>query len=325
MEFIIESAIGGSNKSSVANTRFIDFLQTTNILNAKTKDIYLRRIATINCQFAPKHTLHYWITHPDEFEQSLREFSKIPNETTGKILSNQTLLGLITVMISLLVHTPTIQEEYPELLGKWKQMKRRVGENTEDHYDSNKPNEKQKKAFMSYNDIVHRRDELPHNDARLLISMYIDIPPVRSDLANVKIFFNEDDAVNASGNYIIMGDSPKLILNNFKTAKNYGKIESPIPKGLYGEIVASLKAKPRDYLFVDRNGAPYSNAASWNVWANRILKKVINDNFNMTMFRHIYLSRDDLDLSSKTRKERKKIASKMGHSLEQQDKYTWKS
>ena len=163
----------------------------------------------------------YWILHPQEFKVALLKYKKIPNLTTKKESSMQTITQFVTVMISLILHHQEIQEKYPDLLSTWKKLKNDIGEEITEHYDSNKPNNRQSKALFTFEQLEKIRDDLPiGSDARLLLSLYTYIPPVRSDFDNVKIYF--DIPKENKGNYIILGQTSNesmLVLNKFKTSK----------------------------------------------------------------------------------------------------------
>ena len=99
-------------------------------------------------------------------------------------------------------------------------------------------------------------------------------------------------------------------------------MEIDLPVELIKEIDESLKLKPRKYLFVSTNGEAFNNSNSFNKWANRELKKIFNKkNISLTTLRHVYISGQNMD--GKTRMERNKIAKKMMHSVDTQDKYRW--
>jgi integrase len=85
----------------------------------------------------------------------------------------------------------------------------------------------------------------------------------------------------------------------------------------------SLEKEPRDYLFVNKKGEKYSTANAWNKWANRAIKLLTgNQQIQLRTLRHIYISHL-LKNNDLTRGERKKIAEKMGHTVDTQDKYKW--
>jgi len=330
MSGIFNYLIGGIKSSpSISDKQFVDFVKDTNILGVGTKRIYVKNLSIILNEFEPRHTLMFWLTHPEQFKFSLLQYVDNIAETTNKKLSVNTYIQFVTVMISLIMHHIAIQEAYPELMSTWKRMKNDIAEDVIEKIDSNTPTKKQRSALFTFEQLEELRDSLPSgSDERLLISLYTMIPPVRADFSNTHIYFNADDAKGRApeDNYIVMDvDRPEIVLKKYKTKNVYGDIIIPIPNALYAEITMSLNAKPREYLFTDHLGNPYSKKQTWNIWANRTLKKVTkNDNFSITMFRHIYLSRSDLDLGNKTRKQRKEISSVMGHSLDMQDRYTWK-
>lgn len=188
-------------------------------------------------------------------------------------------------------------------------------------YLSNKPTNRQKKGYVSYEDILNKRNSLKTgSDEQLLLAIYTMIPPVRSDYDKVKIYYTQGDYRD---NHIVLNNNPYIILENYKTAKRYHILKIHIPNELETVIKESLKLKPREYLFVRKNGTTYTSN-TFNKWANRTLKKLFdNKNISLTTLRHIYISRRDLKLEERSGLQRKEIAKIMGHSVEQQQKYLW--
>ena len=62
---------------------------------------------------------------------------------------------------------------------------------------------------------------------------------------------------------------------------------------------------------------------TFNKWANRILKRIFNDKFTLSTLRHIFITRRDLQMETKSGLEQEKLARQMGHSIEQQKQYMW--
>ena len=148
------------------------------------------------------------------------------------------------------------------------------------------------------------------------------IPVERSDYDQMQIRDEEPSNMN-DGNWLILGKKNAFYFNDFKTAKVYGRIEIPLPKELVNQIHMSLEKEPRDYLFVNKKGEKYSTANAWNKWANRAIKLLTgNQQIQLRTLRHIYISHL-LKNNDLTRGERKKIAEKMGHTVDTQDKYKW--
>jgi hypothetical protein len=302
---------------------FYKHLEETNLLKKSSKNLYIKRLTEIQNEFfTKKPTLMWLIKNPDKFKTALLSFGeRSKNGRLSKKLSKNTLSLYCIPIISLLINFRDIQEEQPDILRKWKDLKDEIADN--ENVMNNEPSSRQKKALLTFDEIVKIRDGLPDgSDAKLIISLYTMIAPIRSNFDNVRIYKTKPtEEVNE--NFIITKQK-KFFLKNYKTDKIYGTNIIKLPDELMKQINLSLKAKPRDYLFVQKTGKIYT-PTSWNLTANRILKKIFNNkDFSINMFRHIYLSQKDLNLKDKTLKEKKEIADQMGHSVSTQSKYYWK-
>lgn len=326
MNKLISNILGGVTKSETSSNdeAFINNIKSTNLLTEATKKLYLKKIDIIrNELFGKKVTLTWVMNNPDEFKKVLLKHGKNTKGRLGDTLSSSTLSQFVIPIISIIISHRDLQEKDPELLHRWKKVRDEIRQPVEDQYDSNQPSERQSKALMSMKELETLRDELPDgSDAKLLISLYTMIEPIRSNYGNVKLFAEKPKKYN--DNYMVLDEKPILVLNKYKTAKYYDTIEIDLPPELIEQIHHSLKRDPRDHIFMDSHGTPYQNANSFNKWANNTIKRIVkNKDFTLTMFRHIYLSDPELDLKNKSRKEKKEIASKFGHSLDTQSKYFW--
>ncbi|GIS52796.1 MAG: hypothetical protein Ct9H90mP28_5120 [Paracoccaceae bacterium] len=127
---------------------------------------------------------------------------------------------------------------------------------------------------------------------------------------------------------ILAKNKGEIVLNDYKTAKTYGQIRIQLTEELLRQINLSLDKEPRSYLFQsERFKKPYIElkdpSGSFNSWANKTLKKLFNEEFTLTMLRHIYITRRDLKLEQMSGTERDKIAKIMGHGVAQQQRYMW--
>ena len=157
--------------------------------------------------------------------------------------------------------------------------------------------------------------------------MYTMIPPVRSDFDRTRLF-SRTPTDKPTGNYIVLTNSnSKLHLQEYKTAKTYKELVIDLPSNLVHEIYLSLQKMPRKYLFVSpRTKKEFENQSTFNTWANRALKKITGKKtFSLNMLRHIYISRRDLKMETKSGLDQEKIAKLMGHSISTQKKYNWHS
>lgn len=321
--------LGGAKKliDSNCDERFYDEITSTKLLSENTKNNYINKMNIVQNEFFEKKQSIYWILHhPQEFKTALLKFGqKTKGRLGNKELSPGTLNNFVIPFIHSLNRNQAIQEATPNLYHLWKVVRDEISEPINAQYDSNEPNKRQSDGFIPMSEIVKIRDNLPNgSEARLLISMYTLISPLRNNFENVKLLV-ETPKEEYKGNYMVLNKTPTLYLNRYKTDKMYDTLKIPLPRELVDQIEYSLKKHARQYLFVNTRGDAYNNANTFNKYANSLLKKVFkNKAFSLTMFRHAYLSDPDLDLENKSREERKEIAHSMGHSLMSQDKYYWK-
>lgn len=185
---------------------------------------------------------------------------------------------------------------------------------------NNNSTEKQKKNYVSYNEIINKINELTENKnyyKALLLAMYTYLPPVRSNYGCVILIDNEDENKIFIENKINHIYNNKIYLYNLKVKKTDDHIVD-MPNNLVDLINKSLIELPRNYLFVNNKGE-FMNNAQFSIFANKILKSVFNKNITLTLLRHIYIN--ELDMNKLNTKQKKEIAEKMNHSIAQQDNY----
>ena len=317
---------------------YLKHIKNSKFLKDVTKEMYLSKLNVIqndiwqNCKSVKNKVgkgkcLHYIIMHPDAFIEKLDEFV---NKTGGRLDKNKLSMhakdGYLTALKALFEQTPGMKQKHPDLYKKWVDIHKEVRQPINEKYQSNKPSERQEKGYISFKEIEAKRDKLTKgSNERLLLSMYTMIPPVRSDYDKVAIYKNLKDIDASIDNYLIFNKKEQyLVIRKYKTSKTYKDIKIDLPKNLASEIRASLKSNPRKFLFVQKNGEPYDKPNTFNRWANRTLKKKLdNDDFSLKMLRNVYVTRRDLKLEEKSGLERAQIAKIMGHSVGTQQNYLW--
>lgn len=315
---------------------YIKHIKNSKLLNDNSKETYLKRLYTIqndiwkNCK-SVKHKvgkgqcLFYIIKHPEAFMEKLDEYV---NKTQGRLekdkLSIHAKDSYVSAIGAIFRHTPGMIQNQHVLYQKWLDIHKEVREPISKKYKSNKPTVRQEKAYMPFEELEKLRDSFEKgSDIRLLISLYTMIPPVRSDYYKVKIYKDEKFIPEDDTNFIVLNNKPYIGLRKYKTSKTYNTIKINIPKNLEKEIKDSLNRKPREYLFVQKNKKPFEKPNSFNKQMNRLLKDKVNENFSLTAFRHIYITRRDLKLEEKSGLERDEVAKIMGHSIATQQNYLW--
>jgi integrase len=323
-----------------------NYISKSDFIINSTKKVYLNRLNIIqkdiwlNCnegqiEVGKNKCLDYIIKHPEAFMEKLTEYV---GKTKGRLANNLSIHsknGYVTAILAVFRQTPGLMHKYSNLYKQWVDIQRELRKPINEKYMENKPDIRQLEAYVSFEKLESTRDKLPEGDAtRLLLSIYTMIPPARSDYDAIKIYTSDSDKeknTNSTNddtliNYMILpssGKNAKIVLQKYKTHKQYGDQTINLPNELVKEIQSSLDKNPREYLFVSaQNGKPFNNPNSFNRWANRELKKLFNKkNISLTTLRHIYISNQDF--KGKTRGERNKLAQKMMHSVDTQDKYRW--
>ena len=306
------------------------------LLNNQSKESYLKRLNIIqneiwqNCKSVNNKVgkgkcLNYIIKHPEAFMEKLEEYV---NKTEGRLdktkLSIHAKDSYVSAIGAIFRHTPGMIQKEHVLYQKWIDLHKEVREPISQKYKTNKPTERQEKAYISFEELIKIRNKLKQGSyVRLIISLYTMIPPVRSDYHKVKIYKDVKQIPDDNSNYLVLNKKPYIGLRKYKTSKTYKTIQIDIPNELQKEIEASLKMYPREYLFVQKNGTSFDKPNTFNKWANRLLKTNINENFSLTTFRHIYITRRDLKLEEKSGIERDEVARIMGHSIATQQNYLW--
>ncbi len=305
------------------NKEYLDFVKNTKFLSNVTKEIYFKKIKEA-LELTGYKNISELLKNPERFAELITNYAKSHKGRTSETLGPHFVDSYFSAIISLFIYNQAMQEKEFDLFNKWKSLHSEIRKPINEKYKSNVPTKRQEDAYVPYNGIVEMRDSLPiGSPERLLLSMYTEIPPVRSDYYKTRIFKSMPKDVKTNENFIVLNEKPILILEKYKTVKTYGVITIDIPEKLKSEIEDSLRIKPREYLFVSSSGKPYEKENSFNRWANRTLQSLFNKGFTLSMLRHIYISRRDLKLEEKSGLVQDDIAKLMGHSVEQQRRYLW--
>lgn len=122
----------------------------------------------------------------------------------------------------------------------------------EQAYETNEMTAKQKENWITSDQLQKRigelRSELPSiidsysKYKKLMIYLVVLIHskiPLRNDLVDAKIYHDKDLPKDLSKdfNYIIVGNKPRIILNVYKTAKDYGEKTIPLDKMINDELL----------------------------------------------------------------------------------------
>lgn len=263
----------------------------------------------------------------EELQMNIQMLVQNPSKVIDWIFktypSEQTRKSYISAVLAIFRHNNDLKEKEKDAYLKWYDAFAKTHSIIEDRYKHNEPTQRQKDVYVPFDTVVQARDALKKGTIeRLLFAFYTYLPPLRCDFNRVYVYHGNTLPLEPEEkNYIhIRSDNQcsKLILNEYKTQKGKQAYEKELPGELCTELMVSLKAQPREWLFVDKTGKPFS-AKSYTQWANRILAKVLGKRMTISMMRHSYIN--SLDFNTLTVAEKEEIAKDMAHTVGTQDRY----
>ena len=238
-------------------------------------------------------------------------------EESGVSLSPASKHNYISAVVGYILHcTPPDQQALHK--PKWIELQTSNQQPIQERYENQVMTERQEETSITWEQLLAARKANPDN---LLLAIYTYIPPVRADY-NELMIFRPSDTIPETGNYnyIVLGTDYMLVLQEFKTATTYKKIQQVIPEPLKRIIDKSLLERPRSYLFALESGSPMSSAY-FSAWAGGQLTKMLKQKTNLTAIRHAYVENIDYNMPYR---ELKKITNLMGHSVERSMLYKLK-
>lgn len=259
-------------------------LMATNLAAPSKKQYRHKLLGLVELMNQP---FNWIIDHPDECVNAIKELHQ----------SDQTRKSYISAIKALFKYNDDIRGKHPGKHELWHVAYTEVDENILNRYINQHSTKKDNENWVVWSDVLNKEKELAKNEfasrEHLLLAMYCLIEPLRQDFGNVVVFNNKVPPKADSGNYIVLNKTnPRLVLNDYKTAKSYGTFVRKLPKDLVNIIKASLIAHPRNILFCDSDGNPYSDN-TYTKFANRTLFRLFDKHFTVSMMRHSFINTID--------------------------------
>lgn len=225
--------------------------------------------------------LHTWIECLPENSRDIHFLLMFPNKSITylqHILSNNIeLRSYISAVNALFLHSSPVIQDIPcreEIEKRWRSVDIR---NTIHNHPSHTINLEQ---------IIECRDRLSDGSIeKLLICMYTMIPPVHGDYYATQIVYHdmiptEPDMIRFTDSEMTRGS---LILGNLCIYNH------TLPSKLLYQIKQSLHVFPRNYLFVDQTGKPFTRS-SFQLWANSVLSHCFGTQITLPLLFDILLN-----------------------------------
>lgn len=296
-------------------------LYDTKRIKPRTKTTYINAITKM-CRLFDTD-IEELLSNPSVYSSKIRGLTSLNTQ--------KTYFTAILAVMSYNTMKQTDKALYNEWYAPFAEVKRELLKQVISH----EPTSRQKKAHINWQDIIRTRDESLHagtlvygSTYHLLIAMYTMIPPRRQwDYMRVKMYTRPSDKPTMDHNHIHLGSvkGAYMFLSDYKTAHVLKNYFTSLPQELVEVIKASLKNKPREYLFMKTNGRPYSALESFTFFSNSVIKRVFkNPHMSVNTLRHSYDTYIQDTKPNMTAAERMQVARDMGHSVMQSILYRLK-
>lgn len=220
---------------------------------------------------------------------------------------------------------------------QWGAYLKKLQDRVREHIESNRLSEREKQGWVpltewraAWNALRHAA---PAAEGTILVGLHALVAPLRGgDYARLRIVRpasvsersageSAEDKITDKDNVLEWAgaDHPaRILVREHKTARTHGTLERTLPMELKEAIAQSLAERPRDYLFVDRTGAPYKTD-SFLSWKGGIFRRVFGKPATTNTARHAFVSQ--LDQNALSKREARDIAHSLGHDLGTQRDY----
>lgn len=300
----------------------MNFFSNTH-LKPSTYNTYNTHVLRWLSLFPPEqNTLAFVYTHPNYAVVTLRTHLATTHQNNARTVNSfiKALMAAVDGNYPMVSHLDASVLQTSDT--RWKELRQITYNHAYAYRMEQKPSPLQSQlsgSHLTLNDLIKIRDELPDGSIhKLLIGIYTHIPPVRADYYATQIV--PFDQTPTEPNYILHSpEKSRLVITDFKTSKFYHDISQDLPEELHRQLVLSLATSPRMYLFVNKNGEPFTRNG-FTKWASDQLYQLSKMGLTITILRHIYIS--SLDLNSPPARLLE-IGKKMGHQLSQQMLYKW--
>ena len=255
-----------------------------------------------------------------------------------------TTKNLVASVLAVFKHDRDMRYVYRKEHEAWVAYHQELKDAEDKAYRKNEPlNDRQEANYVSIDEVQAKFESMVTQGAVvvhktlkgsmqvLLMGFYTHVLPKRSDYGALKVFRRADKPTTDryAGNSVYLPSSKKtkrravIVLRQHKTSSKYAEIIEEIPPPLVAQLEASLEAWPRDYVFVDRSGNPFTNNGFTKYVIRTFAALFDGRGAGTSLLRHAYIS-ERVDFNRMSLEQREDIARLMGHTTGVQETvYKW--
>jgi len=233
----------------------------------------------------------------DNVKAILNHLEEYPNISTRK--------SILTSIVVALQAQPTPNKK---LIEKYQEEMMKYLNQEQSQVFKQERTDKQKKNWIEMDDFVEtinkvgeeikqqgimKKKELDNCEYQLLqdyiiLRLYHEYP-MRNDMASLHVI-DDEKKIEENKNYLVVGDEYKIILQQYKTFKRYGKKEYILDKNLQRLVKKLLKYNDSGYLLLNKNRKGKLTRNNLTLHLNRIFMKYTNKKIGSSLLRHIQSS-----------------------------------
>jgi hypothetical protein len=240
------------------------------------------------------------LSSPDTFWPIFRDGYVLPNGKEKKLTigSRRAICTLALAALKLLPECAKEALAAPH--ERWRSLQKTTALLHESERREGRLTDHERKRWVSLAEIRERVTELSHTDWNatrkssqqfVLLSVYATTPPPRSDLGNVRVYHRDPGVKDA--NYLVLTPHDSFFaFNVYKTAKKRNqRVVSELTPGTARAIRESLRLHPREFLFVDRYGRPYTKNSSYGTFVqNTFAEHFQGRGAGPSLLRHVFIT-----------------------------------
>jgi hypothetical protein len=301
---------------------YLDALKNAQIAESTTDNYIngLNRIKAILEKQSQNSSIDYILNNADAIYPLL----------SSNISNKGSLKTTIASVLGVMKHCNFKSTNKPQFAA-WYRRYRPLLEEVNRQEKSSIPTERQTKGMVRWGDVIAIRNRLGKVEYgsrdHLLLSMYTYLAPRRQEDYH-RVFLITTlpypDKMSVYPDYLDLTKSPPLlVINSYKTAKTFDAWEKELTneyKTLVDIIKYSIRVNPREYLFTQANGEPYTNTIAYTRFSNRVIKKYFGKDASLNSLRHAAVKASLTD-GDKSYDDQNKYAIDMGHGFDTHRKY----
>jgi len=239
-----------------------------------------------------------------------------------------------SILTSIVVALQAQKKPNKKLIEKYQEEMMKYLNQEQSQVFKQEKNDKQKERWIEMDDFVEtinkvgeeikdqgimKKKELNNTEYQLLqdyiiLRLFHDYS-WRNDIASIHVV-NSENNLDENKNYLVVGDEYKIILQNYKTKKKYGKKEYVLNKNLKRLVKKLLKYNDSGYLLLNKNRKGKMSRNNLTLHLNRIFIKHTGKKIGSSLLRHIQsseLNKNRISLEEE-KKQMKSVEDKFLHS-----------